>query len=326
MKLGRALIDTLLPETQTSRLAARFLRADAAIRSHDGDIDGALDSARAIFGVSRSIGGEPFLISQLVKIAIDGDALRAILRALGQGEASDEALARVQAVILDELRAPLMIQGLRGERGMLDELIRRIRDAEIPIDSLSGMTDAEVVPEISPWGKLTFDYQRALGLEWSGELLRIARQPIKERPALLDAWEAEMDRVRQTRFGLYTATLPLLMMPAARAVFEADARRHGELGAMALLIASERHRRKTGAWPRSIDEIAGLLPAGPLDPFTGENFLILHQDGRFRVHSVGPDLEDDQGAYDPKTWMHGGPDDVGEALWDVDRRKQPAGP
>ena len=49
---------------------ARLLQADAAIRAHNGDLDGALDSCRAILGAGRSIGDEPFVISQLVRIAI----------------------------------------------------------------------------------------------------------------------------------------------------------------------------------------------------------------------------------------------------------------
>lgn len=59
--VGPTIIDTLLPDTQATRNAARLLSLDAAIRAHDGDIDAALDSARAIIGVGRSIGDEPFV-------------------------------------------------------------------------------------------------------------------------------------------------------------------------------------------------------------------------------------------------------------------------
>ena len=77
----------------------------------------------------------------------------------GDAEASDAALARLQGLVLDERSQPLLLRGIRGERAILDEIIRRIRDAEIPIASLSGTisgdgTDDEPVPPVAPWGKL----------------------------------------------------------------------------------------------------------------------------------------------------------------------------
>ena len=70
IQLGPAVIDTLLPETQAARSVTKLLQADAAIRAHDGDLDGALDSCRAMLNSGRSIGDEPFIISQLVRVAI----------------------------------------------------------------------------------------------------------------------------------------------------------------------------------------------------------------------------------------------------------------
>ena len=89
--IGPTVIDTLLPETQAVRSVARLLDADAAVRAYEGDLDGALDSCRAIIGAGRSIGDEPTLISTLVHIAIDSTAMSATRRVLAQGEPSDAA-------------------------------------------------------------------------------------------------------------------------------------------------------------------------------------------------------------------------------------------
>ena len=59
---GVGFIDTPLPQTQDVRTVARLLMIDAAIRAHDGNPDGALESCSAILGAGRSIGDEPFLI------------------------------------------------------------------------------------------------------------------------------------------------------------------------------------------------------------------------------------------------------------------------
>jgi hypothetical protein len=49
------------------------------------------------------------------------------------------------------------------------------------------------------------------------------------------------------------------------------------------------------------------------------------RDGRLVIFSVGPDPVNDHGAFDPKRWTNGGPDDVGSAAWDVARRQQHGG-
>ena len=96
---------------------------------------------------------------------------------------------------------------------------------------------------------------------------------------------------------------------------------------MAILLAAERHRLKTGEWPGSIAAIdPGLLPVAPVDPFTGQAFRMERRDGQILIYSVGPNLKDEHGAYDPTRWMKDGPDDFGTGAWDVALRHQPPGP
>jgi hypothetical protein len=317
--------ETLLTETQASRTAARLLMADAAIRAQDGDIDGALDSSRAILGVARSIGDEPTLISGLVRVAIGEVAMTSARRVLAQGEPSDATLARLQAVVLDEMAQPILLQGFRGERASLDELIRRIRDAEIPIEALGSKSKPDgPISEVAPWGKLSFDNQRALALEWMNEVEAIVQQRPVKRPPLLKAWNAEIARVANSRFERFVSTLPVLMTPAISVAEQAQSRYQSDLGAMAILLAAERHRRKMGDWPASIAAIdPTFLARPPLDPFTDEPFRVEHRDGQFLVHSIGPNLKDEHGACEPRKLSQGAPDDFGTGAWDLRLRRQP---
>jgi hypothetical protein len=325
IELTPALIDVSLQETQDARTVVRWLEVDAAIRAQDGDLDGAVDSCRAILGVCRSIGDEPFLISGFVRIAMGTIAMMTTRRVLAQGEPSEAALARLQADVLAEAAEPLLLRGYRGERAGLDEIIRRVGHSEIPIVWLSRTASPDdPIPPVAPWGKLMFDSQRAVGLEWMNTVVSIARQPPYERAPLLKAWEAEMDRVKNSRLGTVAATLPLLMMPPMTSAASADGRFQGELGAMAILLAAERHRRKTGDWPDSGDEIdPAFLPERPVDPLTGRPFVVERGDGQILVHSVGPNLEDEHGAYEPRKWMSGELDDVGTRAWVVRLRRRP---
>jgi hypothetical protein len=331
LKLGPTLIDTLLPETQASRTVVRLLEVDAAVRAHDGDLDSALDSCRAMIGVGRSIGDEPFNISQLVRISEGHLALKSARRALGQGAPTDPALARLQALVLDELAQPVMLHSLKGERATLSEIIRRIRDGEMPISALSEGTqpfDPDAPRElIAPWGRLMFDNQRAVGLEWTNKMVAIAKQPDPARPPLIEAWQAEVERVKRGRFMALTSALPLLLTPSLDAFTLAESRYHCQLGSMAILLAAERHRLKTGDWPNSIAAIdLGFLAVAPVDPFTGKAFRMERRDGQLLIYSVGPNREDEHGAVAPGQQTKFGPDDYGTGAWDVPLRRQTPGP
>ncbi len=321
VEIGPAVFDTLLPHVQRTRSVARMLTADAALRAHDGDIDGALDSCRAAIGAGRSIGDEPFMISHLVRIAITTVGLKATARALAQGEASDAALARMQDLVTDELAQPLQLIAVKGERASSVEAIRRVSDGEIPISALSGGSNNDRDPGvIAPWGKLLFEQQQAVALEWMNAAVNNARRPASERAALWKEWDANCVRVKESTFGRFTATLPILLSPAISSSNAAFSRSQCELGAFVILLAAERQRKRTGAWPASAAAIdRGILPIEPVDPFSGAPFRMVHVDGRLRVYSIGPNRKDDNGAYDPKRWPKGD-DDVGAQVWDVSLR------
>ncbi len=328
LTIGPAVIDTLLPHVYRARTIARLLVADSEIRARDGDIDGALDSCRAIFATARSIGDEPFLISHLVRAAVGEVALHSTARVLGQGEASDRALARVQELMLDEMAQPLLMTGVKGERATLAEIIRRLGAGEVSVAALSdgGGSSRDAPPgAVAPWGKLWFDQQLAVALERMTQAVAIARRPVAEQPALWREWQADAERVKKKPFAVYTELLPMLLSPAVATASSGLFRYQTDLAGNAVLVAAERHRRKTGKWPTAVAAIdPTILPSAPVDPFSGESFRMEHRDGQLFVYSIGPNGQDEHGAYEPKRWMEGGPDDAGGRGWDVSLRGQPA--
>ena len=324
LEIGPTIQDTPLQQTQDARSVARLLVIDSAMRAHAGDMDGALDSCEAILGAGRSIGDEPFLISALVRIAIGSVALQSVRRVLGQGEPTDAALGRLQATVADELAQPLLVVPLRGHRGAYVELIRRVGYGELPITALSG-TDkpgqAIPNPAESPWTKLWFDYQIVVHLEWMNEAIAIAKRPAAEHNACWIAWQARADRIMQTSVEKFTVVLPILLSPAVPATGTAFLRYQSELGATVILIAAERHRRKTGKWLSAIAEVdRSILSDAPVDPYSGQPFQMEHRDGQLFVYSIGPNSQDEHGDFNPKLWPKLGHDDVGAHAWDVSLR------
>ncbi len=282
---------------------------DAAIRAHDGNPDGALESCSAILGAGRSIGDEPFLIGGLVRIAIGSVGLRSARRVLGQTAPSEAALERIQHVLTDELAQQILVIPLRGERATYVELLLRVEYGELPISALSGDLKPNPLvprPADSPFAELMFDYQITVLLEWLNDAVEIAKSPSADQPKRWQAWDAKIQGVRQSRMGVYTSMLPLLLVPAFSGASTAFSRYQSELGATVILIAAERQRRRTGQWPSTIEDIErSILPVAPIDPYSRRPFRMTHRDGQLIVHSIGPNGKDEHGEYDSKKWPKG---------------------
>jgi hypothetical protein len=321
--LAPIVTETSLRETQEARRVARLLATDAALRAEDCDVDGALQSCRAILATARSIGDEPALISGLVRVALDSLAIKSLVRVLGQGEPSDAALVQVEALIVDEHAQPRLLTALNGERAMTDDVLRRAEEGKIGLSKLlPGRTAYRVFINVT--GGLTGE--RAFALELMNEAVAIARRPTFEQPGLMARWEKNTSDLRWK--GLrrpFSASLGLQVVPSVYAAGIACLRSRAELGAAAIMIAAERVRRRTGKWPAAIKEIdRSMLPKAPADPFSGAPYHFEHQSGELVIYTIGRNGKDEHGVDEPKLRYQGGRDDIGARAWDLKLRRQPA--
>ena len=307
----KLLWSTLLDHVQNSRSVARLMVADAALRAHDGDPDGALESCRACVNVGRSIGDEPFLISQLVRIAYANLALSAAERAVNQGEPCDDAMAKLQALLLDEADQPLALIGMRGERAMIDDIFSKLATGEVTFREIQGTAGSAPLsaPEFLASASGAFvRYNYGLAIGRMNEAVEIAKRPHHEQPALWDDWDKRAvptdSVVAQLASSLSRETLP-----SVAAYNNALIRIRGQLLAMATLLAAERHRLAYGAFPDRIEAIdAKFLPRGLLDPFSGGPLCFKSDgEGGLIVYSVSHDRTDDGGEkLELKKWTQKG--------------------
>src|SRR5262245_13733143 len=84
---------TPLNDQTGTRRAASLLQYDAWDRALDGDLHGALLAGRAGINAGRSLGDEPFVISQMIRGGCVAVALSGLERSLALGEARDADLA-----------------------------------------------------------------------------------------------------------------------------------------------------------------------------------------------------------------------------------------
>ncbi len=319
---------TNLTHSQDARAAASLLRYDSLLLAHDGDIPGALQNFRAILHAGRAIGDEPFLISQLVRVATVAVAVNTLERALGLGQASEQDLAIVQRYLSEESQTPYFLIGMRGERAGSDRFLEAVQHGAVDLKQAGrslGITGGHPTGP-SNWLEsliifqmyLTAKSQRAEMLECMNELVEIGKLPHDQQEAAFAAFDLRMREMSRL-------SLARLLVPASGKVAAAGTRTKATLRVALAGVAAERFRMAKGRWPKELAELVPTyLDTVPLDPYDAKPLRLKMSDGAFVVYSVGIDGVDDGGQLDDKPFLPGS--DIGFRLFDVDKRRQPALP
>jgi hypothetical protein len=313
---------TLLPQVQEAREVANLLSHDVLRRAQNGDLDGALRSARAILNAARSIGDEPFLISQLVRIAIRTIAFHKTERVLAQGEVSADLLADFQKLLEDEEAQPLLLFATRGERAGGQVLVEQLKEGKVTLSQLSGgpaatkykLGPVDLEKLLAPFIMGSISGNQAALLRYMTRAVEIAKKPVEEQAELLKELEAS---------ARSEPVLVRLLAPAVAKTGEAFRRSSAEVRCLIVVVAAERYRLAHGRWPESLEALVPeFLSKVPTDPYDGKPLRLRRLADRLVIYSVGPDGKDDGGNIDRQKPIGLGTD-LGFRLWDPDRRRQP---
>jgi hypothetical protein len=316
-------IMTLLPHAQNVRNVGRLLQADAMRRAHDGDIDGALESCRAILNAARSLGDEPFAISQLVRIAIGSTAALTIERVLAQGEASEAALAKVQALLAQEAASSPILVAIRGERAGSSLLMEKLISGEVDLNSLMGATGTNFASRI-PFTGSFYRYNYAYMLDSLNKAVEISKRPDPEHLKAWKEWELSTRAPDQFLVRLLRA-LNQLLLPAMKAIDDAHLRYHGTLASTMSIVAAERHRLAHGRPPASFDAIDPKFAVGLIgDPFVGGPVKFRVEPDRIVIYTVNLDATDDGGKVGKKRFLISPGTDLCMTWWQPRERRKPA--
>ena len=270
-----------LTAVQERRQVAHALSIDSALAAEGGDPAGAVRSAHAGLNLARSIGDEPFLISQLVRIACTSIAVRSAERAVALGEPTD-GVAELQAAFTREAGEGVMRHGLRGELASADQIMQNLRDGTVG----GGGAGLPSGTTVSPF----FPHDHAF-------TLRLLRRGLVEQgsPAHTRRTGEAMDAELKAE-PAYRVPLTRLLAPAVDKCMSAGTRTEAMLLTAAVGLACERHRRAAGRWPESLAELPKeLLAAVPADPYDGQPLRYKRTADGAVVYAVGENRKDDGG-------------------------------
>jgi serine/threonine protein kinase len=315
---SRDALDTMIPHAQDCRILATLLELDAALRSHERDPDGAVHSSRAALNAGRSLGDEPILISQLVRMACVSIAVQSLQRVLAQGEPSDAALAAVQKLIEDEAGHPALLIMARSERGSMHWTMTAIEAGDLDTRTIFKEADERRLLDF-PSGTAARPMHARL-LKRLTELVMIARLPTHEQMRAVEQWQQATNAAPLPERSLHDIDFTKLVGRCLRT--------QGYLHSAAVAVAAERYRKAHGRWPEAaIDLVPGYLREVPVDPYAGAPLRYAGAPLRYRrlgdgvvVYALGPDLEDDGGVLDQENPVRAGAD-IGFRLLDPRQRR-----
>jgi hypothetical protein len=318
-------VSTRVDHTTAARNVGWLFGVAAALQAHDGQFTAALGSIRGILNTGRSIGDEPILVSQLVRVALDNYAVVGLERVLAQGEAPQEELKKTQALFEAETEAarPLTVFAIQGERAAMYDAFGRVCTGEVSVDQLTesqppppGLTrDLLLWLWIGPLAR----YNRAVFLELMTRAVEIAKKPPSEQAEPFERLVNELQDV--TDYSPHRR-LAVIMVPGVHRVVEAHNRVQAHLRCAQVATAVERYRLKHGQWPDSLEQLVpNFIAKVPDDPYVPGPLRFRKLNDGVVIYSVGADGEDNHGTLDRKHPRPG--TDIGFRLWDLDKRRQP---
>lgn len=321
-RISPDVIGTLLPEVQETRTAVYVLTLESERLTRAGRPGAALQLVPAMLNAGRSLDGEPFLISALVRISCDAVALRRAERTLALGVPTG-GLADVQAALLTEAEGDVFWGPLRGERALMDRLFTNLRAGVVPpstILSMVGGGPGSAKPtlqgELIAWGYHPFlAHDHAACLDTLTQMHAVRLLPEARQRAALKAVPVPP----KAQGTLITN----LLVPSVEKLHDASLRHRATMRCAGTALAVERFRQAHGRWPDSLAELPkDWLRAIPMDPFDGQPVKYARRPDGVTIYSVGYDETDNGGAVTDRPSMEAGKD-VGFRLFDVGQRGLP---
>ncbi len=287
--------NALLPHLAPMKAEAMNFRIEALLAGERGDVDAALGSLEDAARVGKALANEPFIISQLVRIACNNMVLEDLQRLLSRRALSTRQLERVDA-LLDQLQMPGALRAALISERACDLSAFSLPAAQVlgtPGEdrvAVSGSTAAMGV--LSILGLKAADHR--LMLETMTEAIALAGKDDPHANEQIEALFRDVgSKARQFPPKLFTS----MLLPSLERVPTRFAACEGRRRAAKSAVAVERYRlAHDGHLPENLEALVpDFLKEVPPDPFDGNPLRFRPLSPGFVVYSIGANRVDDGG-------------------------------
>ncbi len=315
------LVNALLPQLGDYRNLLRLLVLDTRVAIHEGDADRVTLNISTMSSLAGHTAESFGLISSLVAISIHARLIDTVDEAIDADTLgfSDSQLATIDQAIAAFDPRKAIEHGLRCDRLVFQDLIQRtftLDDdgdgvATPRIGAFNGDAGAFLPSEKTEGVGLIMAASAATRRETVAkhdEMMHQRESAVASDPWRPQTWSFDCQTEALAEDGSWRFTMVIITMPAVDKAIIGMHDARTETAAARILIAAERHRRKTGSWPKSLDDLdPAFVESLPRDPFTGDRFIYRLQAGRPLIYSRGPDRDDDATPLDsdrhPAFWL-----------------------
>ncbi len=299
----------LLPHLGTIGACCSMLELRASAELALGDAQGAFQDVGLMFPLMNSIRNEPFLISELVRVACLTKTARPIWEGLAHHQWTDRQLADFADKLgtLDFLRDD--IRALRTESHCSDSFFADLRASRNPLrevnevgNSPGSSPDASIgtaIGALIPRGWVYFE-QLNYHLMFDEEVNDVMT-PRGLDPAVADQKDADV-RSQLASTGVVSGilghrTICRLLLPSLSGFERKMTRAQTFANLAAIACALERYRLAHGQFPETLDALVPQFRAAiPQDVIMDQTLKYRRRDdGQFILYSVGWNKKDDGG-------------------------------
>lgn len=237
-------IETLLKHAQQMRQLARIIVIQGQVAVYDRDSESTKRSIQTLVGCSRTLEGEPMLVSQLVRIALRMLSVDLLHRALEQDVLIEQDMAELLPLMLQGAKlSPTWYVAHHGERCVY-----------LPIaEGKSSGATADV-------GWLPFrGKDKQLYMEINEALVNVE---LGDLDAFRDEMIRQEDRISNSINGgslaMFENLLTSMLAPATAAAAEAWIREAMNHQIAALAIGVKLHESRKGEFPKDLEQLQAL--------------------------------------------------------------------
>jgi hypothetical protein len=305
------MLDVLLPELGMARNLTRLNHARMMLALEAGDTPEFERAVSQSLAAARITGSQATLIDHLVAIAIAAKITGDIRELIAQGRLDVELLERIDREIVRQLPVQPITLALKTEHlAALDTLEWTHNTSGSPIvteiNSLQSQTGGGAAATSSFGGASNLLGLLMASKEDSAAVFGTFYKMV-EGEAALHAHQRSKVLASETYLDGISSRYVLvkILTPALAKALGASSRHGTDISAVRTMIALERFRKATGAYPAKLSELVpAYLPALLEDEFDANGLRYVLKDAKasaaaegYTLYSVGPDLTDNGGDY-----------------------------
>ena len=289
---------TLMPGLATEKRWAQFLQLRSLADLQAGQGAAALEDVKLFLRLTDTLRSQPFLISHLVRIAMQAIALQPIYEGLAQHRWNDAQLADLEAALAAKDYLADFLFSMRGERACAIYTFENQRRTREMKNYSGDEVGNQIVTNSLRWMPSAFFYQNELAFAQMYEQFVLPLVDLTNRTVSVAAYRAtEADFKGQAKHWSLYKIQARMLFPAVGASVKKFALIQSQVDLARVACALERFRLAHGNYPESLEVLAPqFIETLPHDLINGQPLHYRRaEDGNFVLYSVGWNETDDGG-------------------------------